>query len=104
MVERGADRGRGRLLVPGGGYFHGVGIRAEIERGDLPRTLVGAHARGAIVGSVCTGAMLLAATGLTAGRRATTHHLAMDDLWGSGAEVVEARAPFDDGAIVTAAA
>ena len=34
----------------------------------------------AIVGSVCTGAMLLAATGITAGRPATTHHLAIEDL------------------------
>ena len=45
--------------------------------------------------------MLLAASGLTAGRRATTHHLAIDDLRASGAEVVEARF-VDDGDIVTA--
>ena len=101
VVERGPSVTADVVLVPGGGYFHGAGIRAEIERGDLPRTLAAAHARGAIVGSVCTGAMLLAATGLTAGRRATTHHLAMDDLRASGAEVVEARF-VDDGDIVTA--
>ena len=60
-----------------------------------------AHARGAIVGSVCTGAMLLAAAGLTAGRRVTTHHLAFEDLRASGADVIEARF-VDDGDIVSA--
>jgi transcriptional regulator GlxA family with amidase domain len=67
----------------------------------LPRIVTAAHARGALVGSVCTGAMLLAATGLTAGRRMTTHQFAIDDLRASGAEVVEARF-VDDGDIVSA--
>ena len=100
-VERGPSADADVLLVPGGGYFHGTGIRNEIERGELPRVIAAAHARDAIVGSVCTGAMLLAATGITAGRRVTTHHLAIDDLRASGAEVVEARF-VDDGDIVTA--
>ena len=43
----------------------------------------------------------LAATGIVAGRRATTHHLAIDDLRAAGAEVVEARF-VDDGDIVSA--
>jgi transcriptional regulator GlxA family with amidase domain len=90
------------MLVPGGGWFHGDGVRAEIARGELPRRLADAHARGTTVGSVCTGAMLLAASGVTAGRRATTHHFAVDDLRASGAEVVDARF-VDDGDIVTAA-
>ena len=101
VVDRGPSEAAGMLLVPGGGYFHGSGIRDELERGDLARVLAAAHARGAIVGSVCTGAMLLAATGITAGRRATTHHLAIEDLRASGAEVVDARF-VDDGDIVTA--
>ena len=45
--------------------------------------------------------MLLAATGITAGRRVTTHHLAIDDLRASGAEIVEGRF-VDDGDIVSA--
>lgn len=101
LVDRGPSRAADVLLVPGGGWFHGDGIRAEIERRELPRLIADAHARGAIVGSVCTGAMLLAATGLTAGRRATTHRFAIDDLRASGAEIVDARF-VDDGDIVTA--
>jgi len=101
VVERGPSEAADMLLVPGGGYFHGAGIRSEIERGELPRLLTAAHERGAIVGSVCTGAMLLAATGIVSGRRATTHHLAIDDLRAAGAEVVEARF-VDDGDVVSA--
>jgi transcriptional regulator GlxA family with amidase domain len=101
VVGRGPSEDADLLLVPGGGYFHGAGIRAELERGVLPRIVAAAHARGATVGSVCTGAMLLAATGLTAGRRMTTHQFAIDDLRASGAEVVEARF-VDDGDIVSA--
>jgi len=101
VVDRGPSETAGVVIVAGGGYFHGSGVRTEVERGVLPRAVVAAHARGAIVGSVCTGAMLLAATGLSAGRRMTTHHLAIEDLRASGAEVVEARF-VDDGDIVSA--
>jgi transcriptional regulator GlxA family with amidase domain len=100
-VDRGPSEAADVLLVPGGGWFHGAGIRAEIRRGELTRLLADAHARGAVVGSVCTGAMLLAASGLTAGRRATTHRSAIEDLRASGAEVVEGRF-VDDGDLVTA--
>jgi transcriptional regulator GlxA family with amidase domain len=101
VVDRGPSPAADLILVPGGGWFHGDGIRAEIDRRELPRLLAEAHARGAIVGSVCTGAMLLAAVGLTAGRRATTHRLAIEDLRASGAEIVDARF-VDDGDLVTA--
>jgi transcriptional regulator GlxA family with amidase domain len=101
LVDRAPSATADVLLVPGGGWFHGAGVRDEIERGNLPRLLADAHARGAIVGSVCTGAMLLTAAGLTAGRRATTHRSAIEDLRGSGAEIVEGRF-VDDGDIVTA--
>jgi transcriptional regulator GlxA family with amidase domain len=86
------------LIVPGGGWNHRGprGARAEAERGELPAAIARLHAAGTIVAAVCTGAMLLAAAGLTAGRPATTHHLALDDLRESGAEVVEARVVDDD--------
>jgi transcriptional regulator GlxA family with amidase domain len=101
LVDRGPSDEAHLLLVPGGGWFHGPGVRGEIERGDLPRALVEARDRGAVVGSVCTGAMLLAAAGLLDGRRATTHHDAYDDLRSFGAEVVEERF-VDEGDLLTA--
>ena len=52
--------------------------------------------------SVCTGAMLLAAAGITDGRPATTHHSALEDLRASGAQVIDARV-VDDGDVMTAA-
>jgi transcriptional regulator GlxA family with amidase domain len=101
LVDCGPSPDADVLLVPGGGWFHGAGIRTEIDRGVLPDLLAGAHARGTIVGSVCTGAMLLAAAGITTGRRATTHRNAIEDLRASGAEIVEGRC-VDDGDLVTA--
>jgi len=102
VVDRGPAEARDLMLVPGGGWFHGPGVRAEIERGVLTRTLVAAHEAGSIVGSVCTGAMLLAATGLLEDRPATTHHSAIADLRAAGARVVDGARFVDDGDIVTA--
>jgi transcriptional regulator GlxA family with amidase domain len=56
---------------------------ADLER-PVPRALVqalrAAAARGARLASICSGAFLLAATGLLAGKRATTHWLAAAEL------------------------
>ncbi len=92
------------LVVPGGRWADRgslIGARVEAERGALPRAIAGLHAAGATVASVCTGAMLLAAAGLTRGRPATTHHLARDELRASGAELIDARV-VDDGELITA--
>ncbi len=90
------------LLVPGGGYAARApqGAWAEAQRGELPAAIAALHKAGTIIAAVCTGTMLLAATGLTKGRPATTHHAALDDLRASGAEVVEARV-VDDGDVIT---
>jgi transcriptional regulator GlxA family with amidase domain len=90
------------VVVPGGSWAarNPVGAWGEIQRGELPRALAGEHARGAHLAAVCTGTMLLSAAGLTRGRPATTHHLALDALRREGAEVIEARV-VDDGDLVT---
>ncbi len=89
-------------LVPGGGWVARAeqGARAEAERGVIPAALAAAHARGAIIAAVCTGAMLASAAGLTHGRPATTHHGAIADLRAAGAEVIEARV-VDDGDLIS---
>lgn len=98
--------GEGRpdlLIVPGGGWNHRGphGARAEAERGELPAAIARLHAAGTTVATVCTGGMLAAAAGMTAGRPATTHHLALDELRASGATVLDARV-VDDGDLITA--
>jgi transcriptional regulator GlxA family with amidase domain len=70
------DAGLGRpdaVVVPGGGWNDGspAGTRAEVD-----------------------------AAGLTTGRPATTHHVALKDLEASGAQLVDARV-VDDGDLIT---
>ncbi|MEP6815579.1 MAG: DJ-1/PfpI family protein [Marmoricola sp.] len=92
------------VVVPGGGWQNdgtSPGSRAESLHGDVPRALVERHAAGSVVAGVCTGGMLLASAGLLEGRRAVTHHTALDELATRGAHVVRERV-VDEGDIVTA--
>jgi len=89
------------VLVPGGGWADGGGVRREVDRGALPDALARLHEEGVTVASVCTGGMLLAAAGITDGRPAVTHHDALGDLAATGAEVVDTRV-VDDGDVLTA--
>ncbi|MCQ0002723.1 DJ-1/PfpI family protein [Streptomyces sudanensis] len=88
------------IVVPGGGYGEGSGLQREIRRGTLPRALAAARRDGLVMGAVCTGTMLLSAAGLTAGRRCTTHHIALEELRARGGRVVGGRV-VDDGDLVT---
>jgi len=103
VVDRGISDDADVVLVPGGGWFtrgdHGAWV--EVQRGELPAQIAAAHARGAVIASVCTGALLIAAAGLTEGRPATTHHDAIEDFRATGAEIVDARV-VDDGDVITA--
>jgi transcriptional regulator GlxA family with amidase domain len=88
------------LVVPGGGWTTEGGVRAVVDDGTLPDAVAAHHARGGALASVCTGAMVLAASGVLDGRPATTHHAAHADLE-AVAERVDARV-VDDGDVVTA--
>lgn len=93
------------LIVPGGGWGEHAkrGTWGEVQRGILPGRIAALAAGCRWVASVCTGAMLLAAAGLTRGRPAVTHHVALTDLAATGAQVIEDARVVDDGDLLTAA-
>lgn len=86
------------LVVPGGGWFSDppIGARAAVADGALPVAVAERHAQGSIVASVCTGALIVAASGIANGRPMTTHHSALDDLRAHPVEVRRTRV-VDDG-------
>ncbi|MBO4205261.1 DJ-1/PfpI family protein [Micromonospora echinofusca] len=92
------------IVVPGGGFGRrdSPGIWPEIEKGTLPRALAAAARPGLTISSLCTGAILLAAAGLTTGRPCTTHSGAKAELTARGGVVKNARV-VDDGDLVTSA-
>jgi transcriptional regulator GlxA family with amidase domain len=90
------------LVVPGGGWATRAerGAWAEYRQGAIPDAIARLHRAGTVVATVCTGGMLAARAGITDGRPATTHHMAIDELRASGAEIVHARV-IDDGDLVS---
>ncbi len=100
------------VLVPGG-----PGQAALMDDGPVHEWLRAAHETSTWTTSVCTGSLVLAAAGLlteagrhapsaripvSAGRRATSHWTALEELGRLGAEPVAERVVFD-GKLVTAA-
>jgi AraC family transcriptional activator FtrA len=89
----------GTIVVPG---WRGAG---EPVPDDLCRALRKAHARGARVLSLCSGVFVLAAAGLLAGRRATTHWRYLDALQRAHPDIALAHDVLyvDEGSVLTAA-
>jgi transcriptional regulator GlxA family with amidase domain len=87
------------LLVPGG-----EGARERVDDPATIEWIKSTAASATWVTSVCTGALLLDATGLLAGRRATTHWAYIDHLREKGdVTVIDDERYVADGNLVTAA-
>lgn len=88
------------VVVPGG-----RGTRPLLREPEVLAWLNRAHARGALVTSVCTGALVLAAAGLLRGRAATTYHSAFEELLALEPDCLPDREArwLDSGEVVTAA-
>jgi transcriptional regulator GlxA family with amidase domain len=95
------------LVVPGGGGRRAdgtpLGTRREMTNGRLLDWVRARDRESELTLSVCTGSLVLGAAGLLDGRRATTHHLAYDELRrvAPRAEVVEGVKMVDAGRVVT---
>lgn len=91
------------LIVPGGAWNHKgeKGARIEAEKGKIPELIAKFYKQGTIIAGVCTGGMLMAVSGVTAGRKTTMHHLAKKEMESYGCEVLSARI-VDDHDIITA--
>lgn len=87
------------LLWPGG-----KGTRPQLGDEAIRKRVREAYASGALMTSVCTGALVYADAGLLDGRPATTHWGALDLLrdLGTGIEVRPDDRWVDDGEIITA--
>jgi len=89
----------GTIVIPG---WEGIAVPVPPAILDALR---GAHARGARLLSICSGAFVLAATGLLEGRRATTHWRYAEELQRRHPGIcVDANVLYvDEGSILTSA-
>jgi transcriptional regulator GlxA family with amidase domain len=85
------------VVVPGG-----PGTGAALADAAAVEWLRQAHETSRWTTSVCSGSLLLGAAGLLAGKRATSHWLALDSLRNFGAEPVSERVVVE-GKVITAA-
>lgn len=88
------------MLVPGG-----IGTRSLVENDHVLEWIRERSDSLDRLLSVCTGSLLLGKAGLLDGKRATTHHLAFDELEdvAGGAEILHDVRYVDDGTVATSA-
>jgi transcriptional regulator GlxA family with amidase domain len=88
------------LVYPGG-----RGTRAQLGDERIRERLRGLKSNGALMTSVCTGALVYADAGLLDGRPATTYHTAFDELLPLGENIAPRPDDrfVDDGEVITAA-
>lgn len=91
------------LLIVPGGWNHKAehGARKQAELGTLTKMISEMHNAGTIVAGVCTGGMLLAASGILNDKKATMHHLAQSEMSKYGAKLLPYRI-VDQGEVITA--
>jgi transcriptional regulator GlxA family with amidase domain len=91
------------LIVTGGGWSTKADASAwgEVQRGLIPSAIADRHAAGSRIAGVCTGAMLIAASGILEGRPAVTHRSALEDLRELGVDVRPEARVVDDGDVLT---
>jgi transcriptional regulator GlxA family with amidase domain len=91
------------LIVPGGEWASKAPDSAwgEVRRGVIPAAIADRHAAGSRIAGVCTGGMLIAASGILRGRPAVTHRSAQADLADLGADVRPEARVIDDGDVLT---
>lgn len=96
-----ADLGAVDILVVPGGF----GTRHELTNPAMLEFIRTTSNAASLTLSVCTGSLLLGAIGLLAGRSATTHRDAMEELrsLNCGADILPEARIVDNGRIVTSA-
>lgn len=91
------------VLIPGGGWNDRAprGALAQARNPAMRDAITAAHRRGAIVAGVCTGGMILAASGVLRGRAAVTHAGGVQELRDDGVDVRPDARVVDTGSVVT---
>jgi len=93
------------VIVPGGGYLRGTtGVKVAAKNQLLLETIRKTGEAGKLICSVCTGAFVLAKSGILKGRKATTHYMVIEEMksWAEGVTPVKQKTVLD-GNVLTGA-